>query len=34
MNVTVRQLHAFLEIADEGNFSKAAARLHVSQPAL
>ncbi|MFC6280155.1 MULTISPECIES: LysR family transcriptional regulator [Polaromonas] len=34
INVTVRQLHAFLEIADEGNFSKAAARLHVSQPAL
>lgn len=34
MNFTLRQLDAFLEVARTRNFSRAAAALHVSQPAL
>lgn len=34
MNITLRQLKAFLSVADEGNFTKAADRLHMSQAAL
>ncbi len=34
MNFTLRQLDAFLEVARSRNFSRAAATLHVSQPAL
>lgn len=30
----IRQLHSFLEIAQESNFTKAGQRLHVSQPTL
>ncbi|HEY4066413.1 MAG TPA: LysR family transcriptional regulator [Burkholderiaceae bacterium] len=34
MNITLRQLDAFLEVAKSRNFSRAAAALNVSQPAL
>jgi LysR family carnitine catabolism transcriptional activator len=34
MNITLRQLDAFLEVAKSRNFSRAAAALSVSQPAL
>jgi LysR family carnitine catabolism transcriptional activator len=34
MNVTVKQLRAFAEIAASGSFADAAERLHLSQPAL
>jgi DNA-binding transcriptional LysR family regulator len=34
MNITLRQLKAFLSVAEEGNFTKAAHRLHMSQAAL
>lgn len=34
MNVTLRQIHAFLAAADLGNFTRAAERLNMTQPAL
>ena len=34
MNITIRQLQAFLQVADAGNFTRAAERMHVAQPAL
>lgn len=34
MNVTLRQLQAFRAVAELGSFREAAARLHLSQPAL
>lgn len=34
MNITLKQLQAFVEIASQGSFTKAAKRLLVSQPAL
>ena len=34
MNVTVRQLRAFVAVAQLGSFSAAAVRLHLTQPAL
>lgn len=34
MNVSLRQLKAFLAVADSGNFTKASQRLHLSQAAL
>ncbi len=34
MTVELRHLRCFLEIADEGNITRAAQRMHVSQPAL
>lgn len=34
MNVTLRQLQAFVEVARQGSFTRAARRLLVSQPAL
>ncbi len=34
MNVEVRHLRSFLAIAEEGNITRAAVRLHVTQPAL
>ncbi len=34
MNVTIRQLQAFRAVAELGSFREAAARLHLSQPAL
>jgi DNA-binding transcriptional LysR family regulator len=34
MNITLRQVQAFLTIAELGSFTRAAERLHVAQPAL
>lgn len=34
MNVTFRQLSYFIALVEEGNFGRAAERVHVSQPAL
>lgn len=34
MPVTLRQIHAFLAVAELGSFTKAAERLHMAQPAL
>lgn len=34
MNITIRQIEAFLKVAECGSFTRAAERLHVAQPAL
>ena len=34
MNITLRQLRAFVALAEAGSFTDAAARLHVTQSAL
>src|ERR1700689_406520 len=34
MSVSLRQLEYFVAVVDEGSFTTAAARLHVSQPGL
>jgi DNA-binding transcriptional LysR family regulator len=34
MTVTLRQLEYFVAIIDEGSFTRAAERIHVSQPGL
>jgi len=34
MNFSIRQLHAFLALAETRNFTRAAAKVHLSQPAL
>ena len=34
MNVTLRQIQAFLAVVDLGNFTRAAARMNMAQPAL
>lgn len=34
MNITIRQIEAFLKVAEHGSFTRAAERLHVAQPAL
>ena len=34
IGVTIRQIQAFLAIAEIGNFTRAAERLHVAQPTL
>jgi DNA-binding transcriptional LysR family regulator len=34
MNITIRQLQCFLQIADLGSFTRAAEKLHTKQPAL
>ncbi|TCR70457.1 LysR family transcriptional regulator [Bosea sp. BK604] len=34
MAVTLRQMHAFLAVAEHGSFTKAAERMHMAQPAL
>ncbi|MBW3096421.1 LysR family transcriptional regulator [Pseudohoeflea coraliihabitans] len=34
MKITLKQIEAFLAVAEFGNFSRAAARLHTTQPAL
>jgi DNA-binding transcriptional LysR family regulator len=34
MNVTIRQIQAFLAVAEFGSFTRAAERLHLAQPAL
>ena len=34
MAITIRQIQAFLAIAEQGTFTKAAERLHIAQPAL
>lgn len=34
MSVTIRQIHAFLAVAQEGTFTKAAERMQIAQPAL
>jgi len=33
-NVTLRQLRAFIAVGQEGSFTRAATRLHVTQSAL
>ena len=32
MNINLKQLEAFVQVVDQGNFRKAAARLHTTQP--
>src|SRR5690606_28957429 len=34
MNLTMRQLRAFLAVAEQGNFTRAAQKLHVTQAGL
>ena len=34
MNITIRQIHAFLQVAALGSFTRAAEQLHTMQPAL
>jgi len=34
VNITIRQIEAFLKVAECGSFTRAAERLHVAQPAL